>query len=140
MVLSEALTGWFFDLATCFIVIGFIFSVKSILIMSKNANFTWKDLARESATLFNGGQASLLVVAYNITIIRSMLNLKYIRYFRNFLITVWVIIIIYNIIIYILVKEVGYIEDEKVTHKISFVFLLISIFGSLIYTIVQALV
>lgn len=140
MILSEALAGWFFDLATCFAVIGFVFSVKFILIISKNANYTWDDITREAKALFSGGQASLLVVAYNITIIRSILTLNYKKYLRGILMTILVLAIIYNIIMYVLVKEVGYIEDEKVTMKLSFAFLMVSILGSLFYTIIQVYV
>lgn len=139
-MLSEALVGWLFDLATCFMVIAFVFSVKFILIISKNANYSWNVITREAATLFSGGQASLLVVTYNITSIRSILTMNYIRYLRGVLMTILVLIIIYNIVMYVLVKEVGYIEDEKRTLKISFSFLVISILGSLFYTIAQVYV
>ena len=140
VILSEALTGWFFDLVSCFVVIGFVFSLKFILIFSKNAKYTWNDITREATTLFSDGQAALLVVTYNITTIRSILTLNYIRYLRGILMTILVLAIIYNVIMYVLVKEVGYIEDEKATLKLSFAFLTISILGSLFYTIAQVYV
>lgn len=113
--------------------------MKLILILSKNINLTIKELSSQFTTLIRDGQASLLVVTYNISVIRNLFSLEYIPYFRTILIALLIVIIIYNVILYVLVKEIGYIKDEKVTPYISLFSLLFSVVGSLIYTIVQGI-
>lgn len=138
-MLIADLQTWFIDLLACFSVLLFLFFLKLILILSKNINLTIKELSSQFTTLIRDGQASLLVVTYNITVIRNLFSLEYIPYFRTILIALLIVIIIYNVILYVLVKEIGYIKDEKVTPYISLFSLLFSVVGSLIYTIVQGI-
>ena len=138
-MLIADLQTWFIDLLACFSVLLFLFFLKLILILSKNINLTIKELSSQFTTLIRDGQASLLVVTYNISVIRNLFSLEYIPYFRTILIALLIVIIIYNVILYVLVKEIGYIKDEKVTPYISLFSLLFSVVGSLIYTIVQGI-
>lgn len=138
-MLVADLQTWFIDLLACFSVLIFLYFLKLILILSKNINLTIKELSSQFTTLIRDGQANLLVVTYNISVIRNLFSLKYIPYFRTILVALLIVIIIYNVILYVLVKEIGYIKDEKVTPYISLLSLLFSVVGSLIYTIVQGL-
>ncbi len=138
-MLVADLQTWFIDLLACFSVLLFLYFLKLILILSKNINLTIKELSSQFTTLIRDGQASLLVVTYNISVIRNLFSLEYIPYFRTILVALLIVIIIYNVILYVLVKEIGYIKDEKVTPYISLFSLLFSVVGSLIYTIVQGL-
>lgn len=138
-MLVADLQTWFIDLLACFSVLIFLYFLKLILILSKNINLTIKELSSQFTTLIRDGQANLLVVTYNISVIRNLFSLKYIPYFKTILVALLIVIIIYNVILYVLVKEIGYIKDEKVTPYISLLSLLFSVVGSLIYTIVQGL-
>lgn len=138
-MLVADLQTWFIDLLACFSVLLFLYFLKLILILSKYINLTIKELSSQFTTLIRDGQASLLVVTYNISVIRNLFSLEYIPYFRTILVALLIVIIIYNVILYVLVKEIGYIKDEKVTPYISLFSLLFSVVGSLIYTIVQGL-
>lgn len=137
-MLPYDLMNWLIDSLMCFSVVIFIFLLKILLFLSVTKNkFTKKELSLQFEALVNDGQAALLVIAYDIMTIRNLFNLNFIRYFRNMFIVLLVIIIIYNIIIYVLVKEVEYYKDEKMVNSISLGFLAFSVLGSLIYTVVQ---
>lgn len=138
-MLVTDLQMWFIDLLTSFSVLIFLYLLKLLLILSKNINLTIKELSNQFTALLSDGQASLLVVTYNISVIRNLFSLDYIPYFRTILVTLLIVIIIYNVILYVLVKEIGYIKDEKVTPYVSLFSLLFSIVGSLVYTIAQGL-
>lgn len=139
-MLSYYLLHWLIDLVSCFSILIFIFILKLILSASNQVNYSAKELSEQFMSLLNDGQSSLLVITYCLTVIRSIFTLDYIPYFREILIIVLILIIIYNFIFYVLVKEVGFMHIEKVTCCVSLGFLLLSILGSLIYTVCQAFV
>lgn len=132
------LLNWLIDLLSCFAVLMFIYILKIILHIADKERISFKVLSEQFFSVFSDGQAALLVVAYNITAIRSILKLRYIAYFFELILIMMIVCIVYNILMYILLKEIAQMKDGKIVEVISLAFLGISVFSSLIYTIIQS--
>lgn len=139
-MLAIDLQNWFIDLLTCFSVLIFVFFLKVILSLSKRTPNILKPISKQFISLLNDGQISLLTVTYCIVTIRSISSLRYIERFNEVLIVLLTVVIIINFLFYILIKEIGNIEDETTMRNISIGCLIFSIVSSLAYTITQALI
>lgn len=139
-MLTTDLQNWFIDLLTCFSVLIFVFCLKVILSLSKRTPNILKPISKQFISLLNNGQISLLTVTYCIVTIRSIASLRYIERFNEILIVLLTVVIIINFLFYILIKEIGTIEDETTMRNISIGCLVFSIISSLAYTITQALI
>lgn len=136
----HGLINWSFDLLACFAVIIFMFLLRLTLTLSKKVSK--KAFRDEFADLIRGGQIPLLSATYSIAAIRSLVGMDYIPYFKEIMVAILVINIIFNFVLYILVKELEQVADEIIKSEtpicvISSVFLIISIFGTFIYAFMQ---
>ncbi len=135
--MKSILGEWLLDIFIFFAATLLIYSVQVLLIFCKKSVITLKELGDSFLAMFGGEQASLLVISYNIMTVKRVMDWNYIEFFREIEIVMLVLGIIYNLILYVLVKELGQIQNQKLVTKISVGFLLFSVVGSLVYAILQ---
>lgn len=139
-MIGDDLLNWLLDFFMCFAVFIFLFILKIILVVCrKNFRITLKELVNNFMESLEDGQASLLVVTYCISSVRSMYSMNYVRGFREFIIILLSVILVYNVIFYTIIKEnvngdEGFARMLKLT---SLVFLLLSTICSFLYMLVQ---
>ncbi len=135
--MKNILGEWLLDIFIFFSATLLIYSVQVLLIFCKKSVITLKELGERFLAMFGGEQASLLVISYNIMTVKRVMDWNYIEFFREIEIVMLVLGIIYNLILYVLVKELGQVQNQKLVTKISVGFLLFSVVGSLVYAILQ---
>ncbi len=135
--MKSILGEWLLDIFIFFAATLLIYSVQVLLIFCKKSVITLKELGDSFLAMFGGEQASLLVISYNIMTVKRVMDWNYIEFFREIEIVMLVLGIIYNLILYVLVKELGQVQNQKLVTKISVGFLLFSVVGSLVYAILQ---
>ncbi len=135
--MQNILGEWLLDIFIFFSATLLIYSVQVLLIFCKKSVITLKELKERFLAMFGGEQASLLVISYNIMTIKRVMDWNYIEFFLEIEIVMLVLGIIYNLILYVLVKELGQVQNQKFVTKVSIGFLLFSVVGSLVYAILQ---
>lgn len=142
MMLTIYLENWIWDLITNFGVLFFLFFLRLVLIASHGTSLTLKDLPGEFISLFDGKEASLLVVSYCMTVWRSIDSMNYIPYLCKPLKALLLFFSLFSGALFILSYDHPYIQsaiktNPKPTRIISLGFLGVTVLGSLGYTILQ---
>lgn len=125
------LLDWLIELGIFFSVTIFLFTLNLILKVANN--YFIDKLEKDILDLLNGGQASMLVMSYNLAYIKKILTTEQKHVSMGIVIVILSIGLIYNIVLYVQVKNSG-VRHEGVIIGVSLFFLLVSILSTLLYT------